>query len=45
MRYVMCDRLFRGTGTPIQDAGRLIDEGRVVSVGPREDLDVSGMTA
>jgi len=39
MRYLTCDRLFRGTGTPINDAGLLIDDGRIAAVGPREGID------
>lgn len=41
MQYVTCDRLFRGTGTPIDDAGLLIDDdGRITAAGPREEINV-----
>ncbi len=39
MQYVTCGRLVPGDGAPIDDAGLLIEDGRVVAAGPAEDVD------
>jgi len=38
MQYVTCGRLVPGDGAPIDDAGLLIEDERVVAAGPAEDV-------
>ena len=40
MQYVTCDRLVPGDGAPIDDAGVLVEDGRIVAAGRRTEIDV-----